>query len=78
VLILSANSRSFSDLVLIELSEDGPEIRMSEHGFTWDMTALFDEAIDRVKAGQPALSPGRPGPVKRPELSELPDLKLRD
>lgn len=75
VLILSANSRSFSDLVLIELTEDGPEIRMSQNGFTRDMNDILEEAIDRVEAGQPALAPARPGPLKRPEL---PELKLRD
>lgn len=75
VLILSANSRSFSDLVLVELTEDGAEVRFSENGFTRDMTGLFTEAIDRVEAGQPALHSVRPGPIERPEI---PDLKLRD
>lgn len=78
LLILSANSRSFSDLVLVELTQDGPEIRVSENGFTRDMNDIFEEAIDRVQAGQPALDPARPGPIKRPELLELPDLELPD
>lgn len=56
VLILAANSRSFSDLVLIEMTESGIVTRLSESGFSTEMRSAFNVARDRVEAGEPLTS----------------------
>lgn len=52
VLILNATSRSFSDLLLVEMTENGPEVIFSNHGFNPDVAALFHAAIERLEAGE--------------------------
>lgn len=56
MLIEAANSRSFSDLMLVEMTETGIETRFSESGQTSMIRSLFDATRDRVEAGEPVTS----------------------
>lgn len=56
MLIEAANSRSFSDLMLIEMTETGIETRFTESGQTSMIRGLFDATRDRVETGEPVTS----------------------